>query len=70
MNTEQIIVSPKEAKDIEGKYRIQRRSVDARQRDIKVLLTILTDVHGRWIAKDAPIPLYAEPHFQDVTDAR
>ena len=69
MNTEQIIVSPKEAKDIEGKYRIQRRSVDARQRDIKVLLTILTDVHGRWIAKDAPIPLYAEPHFQDVTHA-
>lgn len=69
MNTEQVILSPKQAHDAEQKYRIQRRSVDARQRDIKVLLTILTDVHGRWIEKDAPIPLYEAPVFQDVTHA-
>ena len=69
MNTEQVIVTPKEAREIEAKYRIQRRSLDARQREIKVLLTVLTDVHGKWIEKDAPIPLYEEPVFQDVTHA-
>lgn len=69
MNTEQVIVSPQEARNIEQQYRIQRRSVDARQRDIKVLLTILTDIHGKWIAKDAPVPLYEAPVFQDVSHA-
>ena len=44
MNTEQVIVTPKEAREIEAKYRIQRRSLDARQREIKVLLTVLTEL--------------------------
>ena len=32
-------------------------------------LTILTDEQGRPVAKDAPIPLYEPPVFQDVHDA-
>jgi len=34
-----------------------------------VHLTILTDEQGRPVAKDAPIPLYEPPVFQDVHDA-
>ena len=46
-----------------------KRSVDARQRELRVHLTILTDDEGKPIAKDAPIPLYAPPVFQDVHNA-
>ena len=33
-----------------------KRSVDARQRNIKVLLTMLTDVHGKPLPKVSPLP--------------
>ena len=46
-----------------------KRSVDARQRELRVHLTILTDENGKPIPKDAPIPLYAPPVFQDVHKA-
>ena len=46
-----------------------KRSVDARQRELKVHLTVLTDDDGKPIAKDAPIPLYEPPVFQDVHQA-
>ena len=47
-----------------------KRSVDARQRELKVHLTVLTGDDGKPIAKDAPIPLYDEPLFQDVHQAK
>ena len=46
-----------------------KRSVDARQRELKVHLTVLVDANGQPIAKDAPIPLYEPPVFQDVHNA-
>ena len=46
-----------------------KRSVDARQRELKVHLIVLTDDKGKPIAKDAPIPLYTPPVFQDVHNA-
>ena len=46
-----------------------KRSVDARQRELKVHLIVLTDDQGKPIAKDAPIPLYTPPVFQDVHNA-
>ena len=80
-DTIQLILSPKQAvseqyvrkaaavrlhlSDIYG-YRIVKRSVDARQRDIKVLLTImpiLTD-------KDLLTPQYDKPQYKDVSKAR
>lgn len=53
---------------METAYRTVRRSVDARQRDIKVNMTLLTDDEGNLIAKGAPVPLYEQPHFQYVND--
>ena len=46
-----------------------KRSVDARQRQLKVHLTVLTDDNGKPVAKNAPIPLYAPPVFLDVHNA-
>lgn len=66
MPVKQCSVSPEEAKQIESIYRIQKRSVDARQRQIKVLLTILTDEQGQPIARTSPVPLYTPPVFLDV----
>ena len=43
--------------------------MDARQRDLKVLLTVLTDDNGRPLPKDAPVPLYTPPVFRDVHHA-
>lgn len=51
---------------METTYRVVRRSVDARQRAIKVNLTLLQDDQGKFIPRTAPIPLYDEPHFRDV----
>jgi len=51
------------------KWRVVKRSVDARQRELKVHLTILTDDQGKPIAKDAAIPLYEPPVFKDVHNA-
>ena len=69
MYTIQYILSPREAHEAEKKWRVVKRSVDARQRELRVHLTILTDEQGNPITKDAPIPLYAPPMFQDVHEA-
>ena len=50
-------------------YRVVKRSVDARQRNLKVLLTLLLDADGHPIPKDAPLPLYEAPQWQDVHNA-
>lgn len=69
MENKQFILSPKEAHEAEQKWRVVKRSVDARQRELKVHLIVLTDDQGKPIAKDAPIPLYTPPVFQDVHNA-
>ena len=69
MAESQYIFSPREAHEAEQQWRVVKRSVDARQRELRVHLTILTDEKGQPIAKDAPIPLYEPPVFQDVHNA-
>ena len=69
MKTIQYILSPKEAYEAARKWRVVKRSVDARQRELKVHLTVLADDEGKPIAKDAPIPLYEPPVYQDVHEA-
>ena len=68
--TLQYILSPRDAWAAEKQWRVVKRSVDARQRELKVHLTILTDEQGKPIAKDAPIPLYEPPVWQDVHEAK
>ena len=70
LNTESLILSPREAYIAEQQWRIVKRSIDARQRELRVHLTILTDDKGHPIPKDAPIPLYEPPVFQDVHNAK
>lgn len=70
LKAESYIFSPREAHEAEQKWRVVKRSVDARQRELRVHLTILTDEAGKPIAKDAPIPLYEPPVFQDVHQAK
>ena len=70
MESKQYILSPREAHEAEQQWRVVKRSVDARQRELRVHLTILTDDDGRPIKKDAPIPLYKPPVFQDVHKAK
>ena len=69
MESKQYILSPREAHEAEQQWRIIKRSIDARQRELRVHLTILTDDKGHPIPKDAPIPLYEPPVFQDVHTA-
>lgn len=69
MTTRQYILSPKDAYVAQQQWRVVKRSVDARQRELKVHLTILIDENGNPIPKDAPIPLYPQPIFQDVHHA-
>ena len=69
MDSKQYILSPLEAYTAAQKWRVVKRSVDARQRELKVHLTILTDDAGKPVAKDAPTPLYEPPVFQDVHNA-
>ena len=70
MAESQYIFSPREAHEAEQQWRVVKRSVDARQRELRVHLTILMDEQGQPIAKDAPIPLYAPPVFLDVHKAK
>ena len=70
MDSIQYILSPQEAHEAEQRWRVVKRSVDARQRELRVHLTILTDEQGHPIPKDAPIPLYEPPVFQDVHQAK
>ena len=65
------ILTPEQAQEMERAYRVVRRSVDARQRRLHVLLSLLCDEHGQLVARDAAIPLYEPPRFQDVhTDSK
>ena len=70
MNQQTLILSPEKAYDAEQRYRVVKRSIDARQRALKVHLTVLTDEQGNPLPKDAPIPLYEPPVFQDVHHAK
>ena len=70
MDSVQYILSPREAYIAEQQWRVVKRSVDARQRELRVHLTILTDDKGKPVPKDAPIPLYEPPVFQDVHNAK
>ena len=70
VQTLQYVLSPKEAHAAEQKWRVVKRSVDARQRELKVHLTLLADQTGNPVPKDAPIPLYAPPVFQNVHNAK
>ena len=65
-----LIVSPIKAQELETTYRVVRRSIDARQRELKVNITLLTDDEGHYLPIDAPIPLYEQPVFQDVHQAK
>ncbi|MCR5050836.1 MAG: FAD-binding protein [Paludibacteraceae bacterium] len=69
MDNREYILSPQDAWAAQQRWRVVKRSVDARQRQLKVHLTVLTDDQGQPIAKDAPIPLYTPPVFQDVHSA-
>ena len=69
MNQQTLILSPEKAHDMEQKFRVVKRSIDARQKQLKVHLTVLTDEQGAPLPKDAPIPLYEPPRFQDVHNA-
>ena len=66
MDSIQLILSPREAHKAEQIYRVVKRSVDARQHELRVLLSVLADDEGRKVERDAPIPLYEPPHFRDV----
>lgn len=70
MDSIQLTLSPQEAREAEQRYRVVKRSVDARQRTLKVLLTLLLDNQGDKVERDAPIPLYEPPVFQDVHHAK
>ena len=61
--------TPEQAYKTAQQYRIVKRSIDARQRQLKVNLTLLLDEKGHPVPKDAPIPLYTAPVFQDVHHA-
>ena len=50
-------------------FRVVKRSIDARQRQLKVNLTLLLDPTGHPLPKDAPVPLYTPPVFRDVHNA-
>ena len=65
-----LTLTPEQAYRAAEQYRVVKRSIDARQRQLKVNLTLLTDEKGRPVPKDAPIPLYTPPVFQDVHSAQ
>ena len=69
LKAESLILSPREAHAAEQQWRIVKRSIDARQRELRVHLTVLMDDQGKPVPKDAPIPLYTPPTFQDVHHA-
>ena len=69
VNSQIVTLSPEQAFKTAQQYRIVKRSIDARQRQLKVNLTLLLDEKGHPVPKDAPIPLYTPPVFQDVHQA-
>ncbi len=70
LQTLQYVLSPRDAYAAEQKWRVVKRSVDARQRELRVHLTVLCDEQGRPVPKDAPIPLYTPPVFRDVHETK
>ena len=74
-------MSPKEAYEAAQKWRVVKRSVDARQRELKVHLTVLVDEKGKPIPihnsqftiHNSPdgdrFPLYTPPVYRDVHEA-
>lgn len=64
-----LTLTPEQAYRMAQQYRVVKRSVDARQRELKVQLTLLLDADGHPLPKDAPLPLYDEPQWQDVHEA-
>ena len=69
VNQTTLILTPEKAHDMEQQFRVVKRSVDARQKQLKVNLTLLTNDNDQFVEKDAPIPLYEAPVFKDVHDA-
>ena len=55
---------------MEQQFRVVKRSIDARQKQLKVHLTMLIDEQGAPLPKNAPIPLYEAPVFHDVHNAK
>ena len=69
LSQQTLVLSPEQAYKTAEQYRVVKRSIDARQRQLKVNLTLLLDQNGHPLPKDAPIPLYDAPVFQDVHNA-
>ena len=76
MNTIQYILSPQEAHEAEQKWRVVKRSVDARQRELKVHLTVLVDEKGKPISLTPSLSQgegewrrYEPPQYKDVHNA-
>ena len=69
LQTLQYVLSPRDAYVAEQQWRVVKRSVDARQRELRVHLTILADEQGKPVAKDdVRFTKYEKPVFQDVHD--
>ena len=68
METRQYILSPREAYVAAQQWRVVKRSVDARQRELHVHLTVLVDEKGNPIEKNSQLP-YQPPVYQDVHSA-
>ena len=69
LSQQTLVLSPEQASRMAEQYRVVKRSIDARQHQLKVNLTLLLDENGHPLPKDAPIPLYTPPVFQDVHNA-
>ena len=72
MNTIQYILSPKEAYEAAQKWRVVKRSVDARQRELKVHLTVLADENNNptpFLPSREGGMLYEPPVYMDVHEA-
>ena len=71
MESKQYILSPREAHEAEQRWRVVKRSVDARQRELKVHLTVLCDDEGKPVKKDDfRFTKYEPPVYQDVHNAK
>ena len=65
-----LTLTPEQACRTAEQYRVVKRSIDARQRQLKVNMTLLLDENGHPVPKGAPLPLYMPPVFQDVHHAQ
>jgi uncharacterized FAD-dependent dehydrogenase len=69
LETKQLILSPREAQIAAEKYRVIKRSVDARQRNIKVLLTVQLPDPSEVGQEVNYGQFYPQPIFKDVHQA-